>query len=76
MFGRKMALMKKYKNIVQSKRICYNAYRWMVYISSSNEKKLCNHSTIAPLRELLTPCVSFIFIEYPISLVDMGFFHI
>lgn len=50
MFGRKMALMKKYKNIVQSKRICYNAYRWMVYISSSNEKKLCNHSTIAPIE--------------------------
>lgn len=35
MFGRKMALLKKYKNIVQSKRICYNAYRWMIYISSS-----------------------------------------
>lgn len=76
MFGRKTALMKKYKNIVQNKRICYNAYRWMIYIASPCEKKLCNYSTTAPLRELLTLCVSFIFIEYPISLVDMGFFHI
>jgi hypothetical protein len=28
------------------------------------------------LRELLTPRVSFILQKYPISLVDMGFFHV
>ncbi|CDE74316.1 unknown [Clostridium sp. CAG:451] len=50
MFGRKTALMKKYKNIVQNKRICYNAYRWMIYIASPCEKKLCNYSTTAPFK--------------------------
>lgn len=50
MFGRKTALMKKYKNIVQNKRICYNAYRWMIYIASPCEKKLCNHSATAPFK--------------------------
>ena len=53
MFGRKMVLMKKYKNVVQSKRICYNVHRWMIYISSSCEKKLCNYSTMAPLVLIL-----------------------
>lgn len=33
-------------------------------------------SSLAPLRELLTPHVSFILQKYPISLVDMGFFHV
>lgn len=33
-------------------------------------------SSLAPLRELLTPRVSFILQIYPISLVDMGFFHV
>ena len=32
--------------------------------------------SLAPLRELLTPRVSFILQKYPISLVDMGFFHV
>lgn len=33
-------------------------------------------SSLAPLRELLTPRVSFILQKYPMSLVDMGFFHV
>ena len=33
-------------------------------------------SSLAPLRELLAPRVSFILQKYPISLVDMGFFHV
>lgn len=44
--------MRKYKNIDQIRIIWYNTYRWMVYISSSCEKKLCNHSTTAPLTNL------------------------
>ena len=30
--------------------MCYNITSWMTYISSSCEKKLCTHSTTAPIK--------------------------
>lgn len=36
--------------MIQKNKMCYNIYRWMIYISSSYEKKLCNHSTMAPFE--------------------------
>ena len=61
--------------------MCYNYFvvagvvQWLVH-GLAKAGMPVRFWSLAPLRVLLTLLCEFYFYKYPISLVDMGFFHI